>query len=199
MQRTLTQGQETGRLWLWLPFLLVLGTSGCMTTYQDQRTRQAVAEREDMLLMREEMRRLAGRIEGVELELERARRQMDTSQEEQTHAVRSQQQQAELRLTALDRRIQEVDAARQKDRQDIIDQVAATFTQLLREHQSARPATASRAPRGSGYGYEHVVGAGETLSHIASAYGVSTRAIIDANDLSNPDRLRVGQTLFIPE
>jgi LysM repeat protein len=34
---------------------------------------------------------------------------------------------------------------------------------------------------------------------IAAAYGVSIRKIIDANDIPDPERLRVGQVLQIPD
>ena len=63
---------------------------------------------------------------------------------------------------------------------------------------SARPARTSAASS-STTGYEHVVKDGETLSTIAAAYKVKPAAIIEANDLKNPDVLRKGQKLFIPQ
>ncbi len=45
----------------------------------------------------------------------------------------------------------------------------------------------------------HVVAAGERLSGIAQRYGVSTEAIVEANDLDNPNRIAIGQRLVIPE
>lgn len=44
----------------------------------------------------------------------------------------------------------------------------------------------------------HRVSSGETLGAIASRYGVSISAIVEANSLSNPDRLSIGQELVIP-
>ncbi|MBT8199673.1 MAG: LysM peptidoglycan-binding domain-containing protein [Acidimicrobiia bacterium] len=44
----------------------------------------------------------------------------------------------------------------------------------------------------------HVVAEGDYLSTIARDYGVSIAALVDVNGLTNPDRLVVGQTLFIP-
>lgn len=44
----------------------------------------------------------------------------------------------------------------------------------------------------------HVVQPGETLSVIARQYGVTITAIVQANNLPNPDRLSVGQELIIP-
>ncbi len=48
-------------------------------------------------------------------------------------------------------------------------------------------------------GVYHTVDRGETLSHIASKYGISVDDIISSNELENPDRLKVGQKLFIPQ
>lgn len=44
----------------------------------------------------------------------------------------------------------------------------------------------------------HTVRRGETLRAIASSYGVDVRALIEANHLSRPDSLSVGQRLLIP-
>jgi LysM repeat protein len=47
-------------------------------------------------------------------------------------------------------------------------------------------------------GWEHTVAPGESLAKIAAEYGVSVSAIVEANDIDDPDRIRVGQKLFIP-
>ena len=51
---------------------------------------------------------------------------------------------------------------------------------------------------GSSSGSVHVVRADETLLGIALRHDTTVRAIVRANDLSDPDRLRVGQRLTIP-
>ncbi len=175
---------------------LLLGVTSCVTPYQDQRARQEVREREDILILREEMRRLSGRVETLELELEQVYRDVETQKTESQRSQRAQRDQVDQRLTGIEQRVDTVDRARIRDREEIVEQLSATMAQLIRQHAASAPAS---RPAPSGYGYEHVVGAGETLSHIAAAYGVTTRAIIDANNISNPDRLRVGQRLFIPE
>ena len=43
----------------------------------------------------------------------------------------------------------------------------------------------------------HVVTAGETLSIIAARYGASVAALVEANDLADPDVIKAGQTLHI--
>jgi LysM repeat protein len=44
----------------------------------------------------------------------------------------------------------------------------------------------------------HVVQPGEQLGRIAARYGVTVAAIVAANDLANPNLIRVGQRLIIP-
>lgn len=44
----------------------------------------------------------------------------------------------------------------------------------------------------------HIVQFGDTLSHIAERYGVTVEAIMQANQLDNPNMLTVGQSLIIP-
>ena len=46
---------------------------------------------------------------------------------------------------------------------------------------------------------EHIVKTNETLTTIAAQYGVSIQAILDANQLPNPNRILVGSTLLIPQ
>ncbi|MCU0512112.1 MAG: LysM peptidoglycan-binding domain-containing protein [Anaerolineae bacterium] len=46
---------------------------------------------------------------------------------------------------------------------------------------------------------EHVVQAGDTLSRIAQQYGLSMEALMQANALTNPDVLFVGQVLTLPQ
>ena len=72
--------------------------------------------------------------------------------------------------------------------------IVANVQGLLKEQQRRAPAPQPRQASG----YEHKVEAGQTLSTIAQAYGVSVQKIKDANKLSG-DVIRIGQTLFIPD
>lgn len=45
---------------------------------------------------------------------------------------------------------------------------------------------------------EHVVQAGETLGRIAQSYGINLQDLMTMNNISNPDRVLVGQRLLIP-
>jgi LysM repeat protein len=50
----------------------------------------------------------------------------------------------------------------------------------------------------AGGGFCHTVRPGETVSSIAAKYGVTVQAIVQANHLSNPNLIYVGQCLIIP-
>ena len=58
-------------------------------------------------------------------------------------------------------------------------------------------ASSSRPADGGRY-YEHKVGAGQTVSEIARAYGVSVADIVKANNLKSANAIRENQTLWIP-
>lgn len=68
--------------------------------------------------------------------------------------------------------------------------------------RESAPATEPTASAESGGGKIHVVAAGETLSDISKQYYGTTshwRAILNANKTVDPDNLRVGEKLVIPE
>jgi len=48
-------------------------------------------------------------------------------------------------------------------------------------------------------GYYHMVKKGETLSKIASKYNISLQNIMKSNEISDSNKIKVGQKLFIPE
>ncbi len=104
-------------------------------------------------------------------------------------------------------------------RREVIDQVTRQIDELARETQRAmdsmaREVSSAPAARGSGSsessassfsddypeeGVSYTVRSGDTLSSIASRHGARVRDIVNANRIEDPNRLRVGQTLFIPQ
>ena len=150
--------------------------SGCMT-YQSSRTAQ-VRQSEDQLIQQENQRRMAGRVEQLEQEMDRINLELDR-----------------LRQT-LDTRVTGIERKSEEDKRQIIARLTAQLERLM-----AKTPAPVAAPSGGGstQGYEHIVQQGDTLSTIAKAYNVTTKVLIDVNKLKNPDRLSIGQKLFIPE
>lgn len=60
------------------------------------------------------------------------------------------------------------------------------------------PAPASADARPAARTMSYTVVAGDTLSRIASRHGVTLRAVVDANAIRDPNRIRVGQVLTLP-
>lgn len=79
------------------------------------------------------------------------------------------------------------------------------FISQMQQQPRHQPQAAGVAPQAAQPVYQpqtantYVVKSGDTLSAIASRYGVSTAALISANGMGNdPNRLKVGQVLHIP-
>jgi LysM repeat protein len=70
----------------------------------------------------------------------------------------------------------------------------AETPQAITPTHTPQPPTATPLPEFA----THVVQRGETLSEIAAQYGVSVQDIMDANGLSNPNRIITHQELLIP-
>ena len=74
-----------------------------------------------------------------------------------------------------------------------------TFTPTpAAESPPAEAPTPTPTPEAIGEDEVYIVQAGDILSAIAARYGVSMQAIMDANNLTNPDFVFVGQRLVIP-
>jgi len=85
----------------------------------------------------------------------------------------------------------------QQAMQQIADQLAETrgeVRELGRAQEALRRSAAAAPAEGV-----HVVRAGETLSSIATRYGVTVDAILQANRISDPDSINAGQKLAIPK
>ena len=109
------------------------------------------------------------------------------------------------RLDEIDRNLKAVEASHDALKREIVEELARKIEKLgsMTAGTPVRTSVKSGASRQEGKkaerGYEHVVKAGENLSVIASAYGVTPSVIVKANNLTSPDALRIGQKLFIPE
>lgn len=172
--------------------LLLAALGGGCITAEDPAAR--MREREDFLLLQDRLNRAEGRLETLEMEYQRLTQAMDGMEAGRGEAG-VQQRGVLTRMDSLEQRLAALDAARERDRQAIVEQLSGRIADVMRS--GSRPPVAAGGA-GSGVGYEHTVQPGETLSAIASAYKVSVKAIIDTNNLKDPDHLRQGQQLFIP-
>jgi LysM repeat protein len=76
-----------------------------------------------------------------------------------------------------------------------VEATATTATGATTEQPAAQPTASTSQTDGTVW---HTVQPGETLSSIATSYGTTWQVIANANNLSNPNQIYVGQKLEIP-
>jgi len=79
--------------------------------------------------------------------------------------------------------------------QQLTEKLAAAQKQIqdsAKRQEAARKTAPSR-------GGQHAVRSGETLTTIAARYGVSVQALMEKNQITDPNSIREGQKLAIPE
>jgi LysM repeat protein len=183
---------STRLAWFLLPGLLAAAPLGCVTL-DESRQADRIRERAESDRVEQNLARLQERVDA----LERAREQILGEIETLRKGLGSDWAAAQDRITRMESALKEAEVSRQKERQGLTEAI----TRKLSEWTSSQPprGAASASPSRYQEGLEHVVKAGETLSAIAAAYKVKPEAIVKANSLKDPHRLRVGQRLFIPE
>lgn len=162
---------------------LLLGVAGCTTLYSEGQVDPDAQRDLTIRNLQGQVNRLQENVNDTQAQREELDRRMEQAEADARMAQLEQQN----RIAELERRLAALDQARERDRNEIVTKVA----DIVKTSSGGGVRTAN--------GYEHPVQAGETLSAIAAAYKVSAAAIIKANNLKNPDNLRVGQKLFIPE
>ena len=175
-----------------ISFLLL--TTGCQT-FND--SRQAMSEREDYLILREDLAKVQGQIEGTELEYRRIGTEV-TELKSAISGIKKANSAIEKHLAELEQQLQLLDAARKNERDILVNQISNIIADMLKGTGQLNKGVSEPVSETS-LGYEHIIKEGETLSEIANAYKVKVNAIIEANELKNPDFLKVGQKLFIPK
>ena len=140
-------------------------------------------------LLEEKVNKLTAQSEDLQFryqQLQKTIEKLQTDLVELRKAVASAGGDAPADLKRLEDRIAAVDAARQKDRQAIIEQLAKELS----------GGTPGKTPVKSD-GKEHVVQKGDNLTTIARQYGISVADLKKANSLTG-NEIKVGQKLVLP-
>ncbi len=90
-------------------------------------------------------------------------------------------------------------AAVKRSQGDLRGEIVGDLSQKMAAIQAKQAAAAKEAKAVQKSGYTHVIESGQTLSAIAQHYKVSVRAIMKANKITDPTKLRVGQEIFVPD
>ncbi|MBN2190059.1 MAG: LysM peptidoglycan-binding domain-containing protein [Candidatus Aureabacteria bacterium] len=78
----------------------------------------------------------------------------------------------------------------------VIDEVASENEEIRKEIKAIKTAK-SRSPEASGD--IHTVKSGETLSAIAKSYGITIVSLMEANNIDDPNMIKIGDRLIIPK
>ncbi|MCX6355507.1 MAG: LysM peptidoglycan-binding domain-containing protein [Candidatus Aureabacteria bacterium] len=100
----------------------------------------------------------------------------------------------EARIDELEGRVRELEhsaAMWDNKMQAVVDVVKSENVQLRAAIEKLRRGSLSHEG-------QHTVSAGETIADIARRYGARAKDIIEANDIQDPRKIRVGQKLTIP-
>jgi LysM repeat protein len=144
---------------------------------------------ESLDVLDEKLKRLTSIVEDIEFRQKKLEDQIQKINED-LRALGAGDNAADLK--ALQDRIAAVDAAREKDKRVIIDELSRQLAAI----SSGKPIATSGARSTSGR--EHTVAKGETLSSIAKANGCTVAELKRANNLTS-DSISVGQKLTIPQ
>ena len=177
-----------------LLFILLFTLSGCLQTRQNSAEQlaqqKAIQERQQQQQLAEYRQRIQMQIEDNDLRLAESQQEVQQLQAELARRpTNADIQNLEKRIGALEQMIQRMEIQREKDREEIVNTLSQRMANVLAQQQASQAVASGRT---------HEVARGETLSAIAAAYRVSSQRIIQVNNLSKPDNLRVGQKLIIP-
>jgi len=159
----------------------------------------------ELASLREDVRELKQRVGELTMTIEQLARD--------NASLQSKAGQSYATIEQLNRSIAELNRALQGDlsaqKRDILAQVSAQLEKMgkqtnaaldsLAKGQAARPAVQTQFSENfPQQGINYTVQSGDTLSSIAQKNGAKMQDIINANKLSDPTKIRPGQTLFIP-
>ncbi|MDF3131182.1 LysM peptidoglycan-binding domain-containing protein [Kiritimatiellaeota bacterium B1221] len=171
----------------------LLGLSGCQTrtnTSEQLAQQRAIQERQRQQQLAEQRQRVQMQLEDTDARLTESQQQVQQLRAElSSRPTHADIQTLENRIAALEQMIQRMEIQRAKDREEIVEILSQRMASVLSKQQATQAASSGRT---------HVVASGETLSAIAQAWRVSSQSIIQANNLRNPNNLRIGQKLIIP-
>lgn len=192
----LSMRSRSSPLWRIVAFLVVVGTASA----QIDQTRM------DLVNLREDVRMLSQRIGELTMTVEQLTRE--------NQSLQSRASQNLVTLEQLNRVVAEMNRTVQgglaEQKREVLAQVAVQMERLAKQTQAAIDALArgqaTRAAVQTDFtedfpkqGINYTVQSGDTLSGIAQKNGAKMADVINANKISDPTKIRVGQTLFIPQ
>lgn len=169
---------------------------GCVSTRgRENAVRESAGLQTDVKNLRDESAAALLRLDAVEIGLRKAEDRGNSAED----ARKTDMAGLERKITALESRMAALEAAREKDKKEIVDKLSEAMAELVNRKLSQQSPRPVQQQRTESPGVEHIVKDGETLGSISRLYGASVQAIVAANDLKNADSIKAGQKLVIPK
>lgn len=187
-----TTGMNSRRFWKIVVCAAALGTLSPSVLADDTTVQQ-------LAIIDEKLDKLRADVEALQFNQQKMQQQVDALKD-QLHELRVNGAGVTPGdLQTLEARIKAIDNARENDKKVILDTLAKELEAISRGKPVTRGGSGSTSTNTTtSDGTEHIVQKGETLTVIAKAAGVSVEALKKANNIVNPDELKVGQRLTIP-
>jgi len=192
-------------------WILIFGffCSGCLTldssTKQDEVAQIRSSVSEELIKVKEEVNSLKGQLDELQYKIDKIS-QIQSQQSKELNATlkewrKETQGDVVKKISNLEAKLEAIEKRQAQDKKELLDRTDIITEEVTKENKELR-GQIEAIRKSSSYttqeGY-YVVASGDTLSKIAQMFGVSVKSIMEANGITDPNSIRVGQRLIIPQ
>jgi len=150
-------------------------------------TRKTAYEQQELM---SRLTELENSLKEINVILQNYNKNLDVIEERQKNAL----SELEQKIRKLEEKLSAMENSHLLHQEELLKKVSALLAERLGSLESRSSTSVSSTRK-----REHTVKPGETLHSIANTYGIKADSIIRANNISNPNLLKAGQKLLIPE
>jgi LysM repeat protein len=211
-------------IFTFLFFTLVFSLTGCMTfdssTKEDEASQMRSSLSEQLIQVKQDINTLKGQVDELQYKIDKISQSQSQQSNEINSTLKNSKTESQSSISNIEKKISSIEAKIQalekKQSQDktelqsktdiIVEEVSKENKELRKEIESIKKTplqTTSKASKNTqkqtaqdGY---YTVSAGDTLVKIAQMYGIPLKSLMEANNISDPNSINIGQKLIVPE
>lgn len=173
--------------------------SGCLTldssTKQDEVAQIRSSVSEELIKVKQEVNSLKGQLEELEYKIDKLQR----TQSQQSNELNTTLKEWRKDIRGdIETRLGTIEKKQAQDKKELLNRTAIIAEEVSKENKELRSQIESIRKPATQEGY-YVINQGDTLSKIAQMFGVSIKNLMEANGITDPNSIRIGQKLVIPE
>lgn len=178
---------------------LVFLSSGCLTldssTKQDEVAQIRSSVSEELIKVKQEVNSLKGQLEELEYKIDKLQRTQSQQSNELNTTLKEWRKDI---LGDIETRLGTIEKKQAQDKKELLNRTEIIAEEVSKENKELRSQIESIRRPAAQEGY-YVINQGDTLSKIAQMFGVSIKSLMEANGITDPNSIRIGQKLVIPE